>query len=307
MLEPRRPDAPLARCGSGAPLPPCGPPGAASSLRGVHHGTVTGLSRASALRSGAGLLVVAGLAAMLWAGYSATPYYSAFEPRSPCLVHGLCDPAVVDAGQREWWSRSALAGALVLAGLALATVVRPRSSLAPWQEEAGEQPAEQSAAPLRQRLPEQGRAAWRRAALAGLVATGILTLGALPLALAGLAAPQLGAAVLAWLLVTQAWVLDWYAAQSAPLAVQPRLRLAGTVVGAGVGWLVGAGVAVAAGAASVASGGLSVPAFAAVLVAVSVIDGLVVAGVVRALLARAGRSLPAPPAPGPTQPVHAHV
>lgn len=213
---------------------------------------------------------------MVWAGLSATPFYAAFEPRSPCLVHGLCDPQVVDEGQRTWWLRSALAGLLVLAGLLAAVLLRPRRV--------------RDAAVPRQ---TPSAADWRRAGAAGLVATGLLALGALPLALAGLAAPQLGAAALAWLLVTQAWVLDWYAAQTGPLSVRPRLRLAGTVVAAGVGWLVGAGLAVAAGAASVASGGLSLSAFAGVLVAVSLVDGVVVALVVRSLLARAGRADPA--------------
>lgn len=221
----------------------------------------------------AGLLVLVGLAGLLAAGWSAAPYYAPFDPRQPCLVEGLCDPAVVDAGQRAGWVRAVLAGVAVLLGVLLAVLAR---SARPGVREA-------------QAPPARPRRVGPRAAGAGLVAAAVTALGALPLALGTLAAPQLGAAVVAWLFLSQAWVLDWYAAQEGSLARRPRARLAGTVAAAGGGWLAGAAAVALGGAGLLAADGVPVGGVGLLLLALVVVDGLVVGALVGALLVLARR------------------
>lgn len=236
---------------------------------------MTAPSRSHLVRGAAGLLVVAGLAALTWAGWSASPFYAPFDPRHPCLVDGLCDPAVVDEGQRTWWTRTALSGVLVAAGVLLAVAARPGRA------------APEAGAPEVGRRP---RSLAQRAVAAALVAAVLTALGALPLTLATLAAPQLGVAVAAWLLLSQTWVLDWYAASSGPLATRPRARLGGVAVVTGVAWLAAVAAAALVGRdLLVGDDGVPVDGLVLALLVLVLVDGLVSGLGAGALLVVAGR------------------
>ncbi|NYG56764.1 hypothetical protein [Nocardioides perillae] len=236
---------------------------------------MTAPSRSHLLRGAAGLLVLVGLAVLTWAGWSASPFYAPFDPRHPCLVDGLCDPAVVDEAQRTWWTRTAVAGVLVAVGVVVAVLSRPGRA------------APEAGAPEVGRRP---RSLARRAVAAGLVVGGLTALGALPLTLATLAAPQLGVAVAAWLVLSQTWVLDWWAASAGPLATRPRARLAGAAAVAGTAWLAGVAVAVLVGRdLLVGDEGVPVDGLVLALLALVVVDGLVAGLLAAALLALAGR------------------
>lgn len=219
-------------------------------------GAVSGVSRGRVLGVVAALLVVTGLAVMVWAGASSMRYYGLLEERAPCLVHGLCDPAVREAGKVDWWWRAAGGAVLVLAGAALAVPLRPRR--------AAEAPAGR-----RGRLLVPGGA---------LVAGGVVLLGSLPTVLAAAASPTLAAAVLAWLGLAQAWVLDWWAAQAQPWAHRPRRRLAVCLAASALG--LGAAAATAAALWS-AGAGVVLPVAGAVVVDAALVALVLLVATVR--------------------------